>query len=63
MYSFIDLVTEIFTVGRTENCDYDLDKSGLKRKLVLQMSKTHFKITRDLSATDNPVYIEVTVMY
>lgn len=54
-----DLTTESYTVGRSVNCDYDLDKCGMKKKHVVQISKNHFKITRDLSAVDNPVYIEV----
>lgn len=57
-----DLINEVFTVGRSNKCDYDLDnggKGGLKEKHMVQTSKNHFKITRDLSSEDNPVYIEV----
>lgn len=54
-----DLTTATYTVGRSASCDYDLDKCGMKPKHVVQISKKHFKITRDLSAVDNPVYIEV----
>lgn len=54
-----DLRNDSYTVGRSASCDYDLDKCGIKEKLLVQISKNHFKITRDLSAIDNPVYIEV----
>lgn len=61
-----DLTTDTYTVGRSAKCNYDLDnggEGGMKPKHLVQISKNHFKLTRDLSALDNPVYIEVQYLY
>lgn len=48
-----------FTAGRATSCDYSFQEAEIKQKLLIQMSKRHFKITRKLSEIDSPVYIEV----
>lgn len=55
----LELTSESFTVGRATNCEYTLQAPDIKQKYLVQMSKRHFQITRDLSETDAPVYIEV----
>lgn len=54
-----DLTSEQFSVGRATSCDYNLVAADIKQKHLVQMSKKHFQITRDLTEMDNPVYIEV----
>lgn len=54
-----DLTMDEFTAGRATSCDYSLQEAEIKQKLLVQMSKRHFKITRDLKEIDSPVYIEV----
>lgn len=54
-----DLTKDSFTVGRATNCDYSLQAPQIKQKLLVQMSKRHFQITKNLSDMDSPVYIEV----
>lgn len=54
-----DLTSEKFTAGRATSCDYSLQAPQIKQKLLVQMSKRHFQITRDLTQDDSPVYIQV----
>lgn len=54
-----DLTSDKFSVGRATSCDYNLVAADIKQKHLVQMSKKHFQITRDLTEMDSPVYIEV----
>lgn len=55
----IDLTNETFSIGRANECDYILSAPNIKQKLLLQISKRHFVITRDLSDMTSPTYIQV----
>lgn len=55
----LELTKDTFIVGRATSCDYSLQAPKIKQKLLVQMSKRHFQITRDLSDVESPVYIEV----
>ncbi|XP_031624193.1 ovarian-specific serine/threonine-protein kinase Lok-like [Contarinia nasturtii] len=54
----VDLTNDTFVAGRASNCNYSLQAPEIKQKLLIQMSKQHFKISRDLAEMDSPVYIE-----
>lgn len=56
---YSDLTNENFSIGRANSCDYCLSAPEVKQKLLLQMSKRHFTITRDLSDLSNPTYLQV----
>lgn len=55
-----DLTKDSFTIGRATNCDYCLQAPDIKQKNLVQISKRHFQITRDVREIDSPVYIEVS---
>lgn len=55
-----DLTKESFTIGRATNCDYCLQAPDIKQKNLVQISKRHFQITRDVKEIDSPVFIEVS---
>lgn len=54
-----DLTGSTFTAGRLKDSSCCFSAS-LSNKLLLQTSKTHFKLTKDLNMPTNPVYIEVS---
>lgn len=58
----LDLTNETFTAGRTNTSDYCFSAPEVPAKMLLQLSKEHFKITKDLSDLSNPAYIEVNVV-
>lgn len=62
MYCYSELSHETFTVGRATSSDYSLQAQEIKQKLLVQMSKRHFQITRNLKEIDSPVYIEVSAV-
>lgn len=57
---FADLSKNSFSIGRATTSEYCLKAPEIKQKLLLQMSKQHCHITRDLSDDSNPTYIEVS---
>ncbi|XP_055295026.1 ovarian-specific serine/threonine-protein kinase Lok [Sitodiplosis mosellana] len=57
-FNNFDLTSDTFTAGRATSCDYSLSAEQIKQKLLVQMSKRHFQITRNLTEVDSPVYIE-----
>lgn len=57
---FADLVNDTFSAGRANNCDYCFSAPNVPSKLLLQTSKVHFTITKDLKDASNPIYLEVS---
>lgn len=54
-----DLTSSVFTAGRMASLSCCFTQS-LGSRMYLQLSKTHFKITKDLSDPLSPVYLEVS---
>lgn len=59
---YTDLLNQTFSAGRANSCDYCFSAPKVPQKLLLQLSKVHFTITRDLSDSCNPAYLEVIII-
>ncbi|XP_078040999.1 ovarian-specific serine/threonine-protein kinase Lok [Augochlora pura] len=60
-FKTMELIKDVYTLGRSESCDICITKSDLKPKWVSVMSKVHFKITReyiDNNSNDAVIYLE-----
>lgn len=61
MIIFIELINDVYTMGRSESCDICVTKNEFKPKWVGVMSKVHFKITREFidgNTKDAITYLE-----
>lgn len=55
-----DISNTTFSVGRQADGNNYCFRESLGKKMFTQLSKTHFKLTKDLSNMLNPVYITVS---
>lgn len=55
----IDLTGHTFTVGRVTENNLCCSVLGIEKKTLDLLSAHHFKLTKDLSDYNNPVFIEV----
>lgn len=59
MYMISDLVTGSCTIGRGPECDYQIEKLNN----LVQLSRTHFRITKNMMDINSPVYIQVSCAF